>query len=119
MIDLPMIEYFRLIALKRKALAKEVAQLEKEEKRLGEILLASVPQMGEITAPGITLRKIIKSKPTASDWNALYEYIRKNDAFDLLHKRLTETAVKLRWDDSVIIPGVVSQDTESLEVEFT
>ena len=112
------ISAYRDISIKRRALSKEVAALEKEEKRLGEIILEHVPTIGELSAPGIKFRKRIKIKPVAADWNALYAYIVENDAFDLLHKRITEAAVKLRWDDSVQIPGIVAENTESLEVEY-
>jgi hypothetical protein len=45
-------------------------------------------------------------EPEIADWGALSEYIRKYDALDLLQKRLTVSAVRLRWADSIDIPGV-------------
>jgi hypothetical protein len=47
-----------------------------------------------------------KPKPYISDFSALEGYIREHGALDLLQKRLTESAVKLRWEDGVQIPGV-------------
>ena len=47
-----------------------------------------------------------KLKPTVTDWGSLYDYIKTNDAFDLLQRRLTEKSVQLRWDDKEEIPGV-------------
>jgi hypothetical protein len=41
-----------------------------------------------------------------NDWEEVYKYIKANDAFDLLQRRLTETAVKLRWDDGIRLPGI-------------
>ena len=32
--------------------------------------------------------------PTAADWGAIYSFIRDNDAFDMLEKRITKTFVK-------------------------
>ena len=45
-------------------------------------------------------------EPELVDWGALSSYIREYDALDLLQKRLTVSAVKLRWADNIVIPGV-------------
>ena len=55
-------------------------------------------------------------KPVAEDWDAIHRYIREHDAIDLVHKRLTEGAVKLRWDDGVTIPGVGDKLVEKVKV---
>ena len=48
--------------------------------------------------------------PVASDWTAVYEYIKEHDAFDLLQKRLGVKAVSLRWDDGIEVPGVTKHE---------
>ena len=51
--------------------------------------------------------KLVKSsEPFIQDFTALSEYIRKEGAIDLLQKRLTPNAVKLRWKDGLTVPGV-------------
>jgi len=55
-------------------------------------------------------------QPVGEDWPAIHQYIRDNDAIDLLHKRLTVTAVKLRWDDDVEIPGIGRKLVEKIKV---
>jgi hypothetical protein len=57
-----------------------------------------------------------KLTPVAQDWDAIHQYIRENDAIDLVHKRLTESAVRLRWDDDIVIPGVGDKITEKIKV---
>ncbi len=57
-----------------------------------------------------------KLMPVAKDWDAIHRYIKENDAIDLVHKRLTESAVRLRWDDDVIIPGVGDKIAEKIKV---
>lgn len=59
----------------------------------------------------------VKQKPFISDWNDLSAYIRKYNAVDLLQKRLTESAVKLRWDDGIQIPGVGLAEEEKLQLK--
>jgi hypothetical protein len=59
----------------------------------------------------------VKVKPYISDYTALEGYIREHGALDLLQKRLTESAVKLRWDDGVAIPGVGVIEEEKLVIK--
>jgi hypothetical protein len=44
--------------------------------------------------------------PSCVDWDKTLKYIKETGELDLLHKRLTETAVKARWDSGVEIPGI-------------
>lgn len=46
--------------------------------------------------------------PQASDWNLVYEWIKDNDAWDLLERRLKKTFVKeyMEAHDGGIPPGV-------------
>lgn len=55
-------------------------------------------------------------EPTAKDWPAIYAFIVENDAFDMLQRRLSSTAVKDRWDEGIIIPGIDKFDTWDLSL---
>jgi hypothetical protein len=44
--------------------------------------------------------------PTVEDWAALYEYIRKNKAFELLNKAVNRAAVQERWEAKKKVPGI-------------
>lgn len=49
------------------------------------------------------------------DWNALYNYIRETGRFDLLHKRITNEAVRVILDDTKALPpGVTLEVTRKL-----
>lgn len=39
-------------------------------------------------------------------WDAIYKFIKEQDAFDILQKRLHEAGCKARWESGVEIPGV-------------
>lgn len=56
------------------------------------------------------------TEPTAKDWPAIYSYIVENDAFDMLQRRLSATAVRDRWNDGIIIPGIEKFDTWDLSL---
>lgn len=44
--------------------------------------------------------------PTLDEYPDLIKYIKKTGSFDLLQKRLSSTAIKLRWEDGKEVPGV-------------
>lgn len=44
--------------------------------------------------------------PTVDDWEKVYAYIKKNNAFELLGRSLKRDAVVERWDAKKQIPGV-------------
>ena len=57
-------------------------------------------------------------RPVIMNWEELEQYIRANNAVDLLQKRLTESAVKLRWDDEIQVPGVGIQTVDKVTTKF-
>lgn len=63
-----------------------------------------------------TVRLQQKDKYICEDWQGYYNYIRANDAFDLLHKRVTESAIKLRMEDGIVLPGIVVVPDFSLSI---
>lgn len=46
--------------------------------------------------------------PQGSDWAAFYDFVRREDAFDFLEKRITKNAVKqyMEQNDGALPPGV-------------
>lgn len=46
--------------------------------------------------------------PTGADWGAFYEWVKENDAFDFLERRIKKTEVKTYMDthDGHVPPGV-------------
>lgn len=53
------------------------------------------------------LKGVGKDVPNVVDWVATLTFIKQTGQIDLLQKRLTESAVKARWDSGVDIPGVI------------
>jgi len=92
----------------RLVLAKEVTELEETEKELYRTIVAKFRDQ-KITALGgkMGILKMAETiEPNAEDWLQIWEHIKATGDFELLHKRLTVTAVKERWDDGVEVPGV-------------
>lgn len=97
------------------ALIKERAALRKQLKSLDDIasgieaeLIMLMVERGVNSLGGVDHYFVLDRsvEPELVDWGALSNYIREYDALDLLQKRLTVSAVKLRWADNIVIPGV-------------
>lgn len=46
------------------------------------------------------------NEPHVTDWPKFYEYILETKDFSLLERRPGRAAVKERWEDDVVVPGV-------------
>ena len=57
-----------------------------------------------------------KKKPQATDWSLIYNFMHEQKAYHLLHKRLTEEAVREYWQEGVPVPGVVEVDIYDLTI---
>lgn len=45
-------------------------------------------------------------EPTPNDWTAIWQYIKENDADDLVQRRLYSAAVKARWEAGEEVAGI-------------
>ena len=54
--------------------------------------------------------------PAIKDWNAFYGYVAKTSQFELLHKRLSSTAFRERWEAGEVIPGTSVSEVWELTV---
>ncbi len=94
--------------LERAAAQKVADELEAEEKAIKEHLINTLPKgeasgtMGRVAKAHVYTRAV----PQVKDWTKLYGYIKKNDAWDLLQRRLAEGAVTERLEAKKKIPGV-------------
>lgn len=96
----------------RKGLEKQAEVLEKEVRALKEHLIQKFDKsdLTEVKTSLGTARLSRKDVPTVDDstggWDAIYKYITKHKAWDLLQKRFGEKACQERWADGKQIPGV-------------
>jgi len=102
----------------RLAADKVAAQLKAEEQQF-EALLEHWFLDNDLKAVGSdagTVTQQTKQKPICADWSALYGYILQENAFELLHKRLTEGAATERLESGILIPGVQVISVTSLTI---
>lgn len=92
----------------RLAAAKVVEELEKKESALKEHLINNLPKSDASGVAGKLARVTIVTKiiPQVKDWDKLYKFIKKTGSFDLMQRRLTDTAIQERWDNGKEVPGV-------------
>lgn len=96
------------VGAEKTAANKLVKDLEKFENQIKKFMTEEMERR-KITVIGGKLAKIeLKPKkiPTVEDWPKFYAFVAKTKSWDLLQKRLSEPAIRERWDDNKQIPGV-------------
>lgn len=94
-------------------IARDQKLLEDADK---EIILHTLRKADASSVGGTTHNAVrrVTNEPFAEDWDAVHAYIIEHDAWELMHKQLTSSAVKERWDAGEEIPGVDSFPVEKL-----
>jgi hypothetical protein len=92
----------------RLGLQKQVDLLKEKESALTQEIIDTLPKSSATGVAGrvAACRVVTKEVPTVTDWEALYAFIKKNNAFELLQRRLSVPAVTERWEEDVTVPGV-------------
>lgn len=99
------VKAYQKIRAAREDLAREFKvkddELKEKQERLQNFLLDFLNTNGlqnAATESGIFYKQedVI---PTAADWQAFYAWVKQNDAFDALEKRITRTFIKNWMDD--------------------
>jgi len=88
-------EYAEVRAI-RLAMDKDVERVKARESELREHIIANLSKSSDTGAAGLRYRAQIVIKKTfkVTDWGVVHSWIRKNDRFDLLQKRISEQAAK-------------------------
>lgn len=93
---------------KRLEMQKEVDKVAAEEAALKEHIINTLPKSEASGVAGKLARVAVVTKqvPQVKDWDAFYKYVKRTGQFDLLQRRLSEVAIKERWDAGKEVPGV-------------
>ena len=102
----------------RLELQREVARIEAEEKALKARLIEELPKSNSTGIAGVKARVSIVQKdiPTVEDWSRFYSYVEENKCFELLQKRLSDAAIKERWENGEEVPGVAKFTLSNLSL---
>lgn len=93
---------------KRLDVQKQVDKLRAEEAELKEHLINNLPKDRATGVQGklCQVSIVTKQRPKVEDWDRLYKYIKRTGNFDLLQRRLSDPAIRERWEDGKEVPGV-------------
>lgn len=93
----------------RKAAQKIVDAIEAEEKALKEHIIQTLPksQASGVSGKLANVKTITKNVAHVEDWDKFYAHVKKTGSFDLMQKRLSDTAIQERWEGKKVVPGVV------------
>lgn len=106
---MPLVDELSAVETERLALDRKSNGLKAQAEKLKANLIAEMQRhkISEIAGEGGRIASLkVSNEPVASDWQKLHTHIRETGELDLLHRRLTVSAVKLRWEEGVNIPGV-------------
>jgi hypothetical protein len=91
----------------RLELTKKVDELKAEEAATREKLLDMLKAVGLQKASGNFATVGVKTTtvPLVTEWELVHEYIRREDRFDLLQKRLSAPAWRELFEQGIVVPG--------------
>jgi hypothetical protein len=92
----------------RLALEKEVEALKARETTLREHLIENLPKSQASGVSGRVANAKIETKeiPQVKDWDLFYKHVKRTGDFELMQRRLSDAAVKERWEAGKKVPGV-------------
>jgi hypothetical protein len=88
----------RIISQQKQALKELELQLEAVSKALLEICKEN--KLDGFRTDFGTVSQITKTEYWTNDWDSLYKFIKENDAFHLLHKRVNQSGMKEFLDEN-------------------
>ena len=110
----------KLFELRNKRLAeqKKVDEIAAEESALKNHVIENLPKSEASGVAGKLARVTVVTKqiPQVKDWDAFYKYVKKTGSFDLMQKRLTDAAIKERWEAGKEVPGVEHFNAVSVSI---
>lgn len=112
------VNHYISIRAQRLDLDRQAKVVKEQEDDLQKVIISKMREQ-EMKALGASngLVKLHESEePVAENWEEIWAFIKANDAWELLHKRITTTAVKERWADGIAVPGVGKVTTYKLTV---
>lgn len=102
----------------RRELEAQIKTLNEQYDALEGHLQANFDKSGLDGAKGKHALASIKRTTVADvqDWEAYFKYIAKTKSWDLVQRRASITALRLRWDDRKVIPGVEPKIVETISL---
>lgn len=109
--------YVQLRDRKKELQAKHKEELEPIDAGLMKLEARMQEQMGELGVEKVggdagTVYTKVNTNVTVEDWQSVVEYVKDNDAYDLLEKRVAKSAAIERAD----VPGLRFSNVKTIQV---
>jgi hypothetical protein len=92
---------------KRLAAQKIVDELAKQESAVREHIINNLPKSDTgVSGKRARVSVVTKQVPQVKDWDKFYAHVKKTGQFELMQRRLADTAIRERWDNGKQVPGV-------------
>lgn len=103
----PLVDKLYKARAERLAFAKKVEEMKEKEDRLKLEILDVLKEGGLEGAKGKVATAAVTRTTVANvtDWDEVYKYIKKTGEFDLLQKRMSDTAFRERLEAGKAVPG--------------
>lgn len=105
--------------LRRLAMQREVDAIELTEKQLQQQLMEQMQALGLSAIGGKLVALTVETvyEPTVEDWPAFYSRIQETGEFDMLYRRINTAAIKARWEQGALVPGVAKFPVQKLRAK--
>lgn len=113
-----LIDQFKKVEEERRKADKVAEALKADEIAIKTSIFAALRKNETTVAGGESYKAEMTTEdvPTVKDWAKFYDYIKENNAFEMLERRPGKAAIKERWDDGKDIPGVEKFPVDKLSV---
>jgi hypothetical protein len=92
----------------RLAMDKEVAAVKKRETEIREHIIRELANSEDTGVSGLRYRAQIvkKTVPTVENWGVFTSWVRENNRFDLIQKRIASKGIEDLWEEREKVPGI-------------
>ena len=99
-----------------KDLNGEVSKLKEREEEISRTLMTEMDRVGlkRMANDTATISVATELVPNADDWDEVYEFIIENRLMEMLHKRLSATAIREYVTEIGSIPGISMRELTKL-----
>lgn len=104
---------------RRLELTKEVENMKSQETTMRQQIIMELDNIGLAKASGTeaTVGITMSIQPEIEDWDAVHKYIRENDRFDLLQKRISVVAWRdLINEEGTLVPGTLVTEVRDISL---
>ena len=113
-----LIDRFVAVKAERENLSEAVKKCTETLARIESDIMSQMANAGITQAASdkasCSMRKV--THPAINDWSAFYAYVAQTKQFELLHKRLSSSAFRERWDAGEVIPGTSTSEVWEITV---